>query len=107
LDHEIAQLVELPAVGVHDAPLLLAVGDQQPHEIDLAPGDSTAARARAGKPGGTVASGAKVKVSDRPARAASAKTWSQNCSRSRTNGSLPKGNTVVRASTTRWLWKTG
>jgi hypothetical protein len=71
------------------------------------PAASTTRRTRPGNPGGTVASGANVKVMDRPARAASPNTAIQNSSRSRTNGSDPNGNTVVSRSTTRWLWKTG
>jgi len=54
-----------------------------------------------------VASGAKVKVKERAIRAASVNTCNQNSSRRRTKDSLPKGKTVVSASTTRWLWKTG
>jgi len=62
---EICQLVELLPVLVVDAPFLFAFADDQAHETDSTVNDSTRLRTRAGKPTCTVASGAKVKVSQR------------------------------------------
>ena len=68
------------------------------------PKGAIAARTRVGKSASTVASGANVKMSDWPLRAASMNVWSQKLSRKRTNGSEPNGNTAPTASTTRFFW---
>ena len=65
------------------------------------PAASTACLARSGKSGATDASGAKVKIKERPASAASWNIASQSCSRSLTNRSLPNGKTAATKSTTR------
>ena len=63
--------MELLTVLVADSPVLLDLTDEEAHEVDPTPDASTRARARAGKPCSTVASGAKVKVKERSMRAAS------------------------------------
>jgi hypothetical protein len=55
----------------------------------------------------TVGSGAKVKMSDRPADAADGIMSSQKRSRRRMNSCEPNGKTEATASTTRWLWNNG
>jgi hypothetical protein len=97
---DVGHLCELRPARIADPTLLLGWAYRQSDETHSTPRDSTAARTRFEKPRATVRSGANVKMIDLLSSAASENTAIQNRSRSRTNGSDPKGKIGANKSTT-------